>query len=149
MLKKDYEEIKQQNIYDLEINEKIQLLNNEIPLNLADANEEALNNVENFLKNKRRREQYEKESLISNWVDVDEKIFDEENFEYLNENLEEDYEELESACIENDINNEKDYESNSNNKDIKFKDKEEKSTCCKDGQYQFCLYCNFFKMLEN
>ena len=69
----------------------------------------------NLLKNKRRKIKYEKESLISNWVETEKKLFDETNFLYLQE--------------------------------IVMNEKESKKSC--HEKKKFCLYCNFFKIIEN
>jgi hypothetical protein len=41
-----------------------------------------MNTDNEYTGKKRRREQYEKESLISEWVEVDQQLYNEEQFEY-------------------------------------------------------------------
>jgi len=67
--------------------------------------------------------------LISDWVDIKEKIYDEDNFMYIKD-------EKKIENIEND--NIKLYEKDNNH----LKDKSENK--CK-----ICFYCDFFKIFEN
>jgi hypothetical protein len=44
-----------------------------------------INTDNDYTGKKRRREQYEKESLISEWVEMNEQLYDEDHFEYYEE----------------------------------------------------------------
>lgn len=138
LLKKDYENIKELNKFNTELIQKINETNLMNPkIDFIDEK------TENFIKNKRRKTQYEKESLISAWVDVTEKIFDEEKFYYFNEKS--NIKEKETGEINLLINNQNCDEVNS------FLGLEEhKNSECKNKlKKNFCLYCNLFKIFEN
>ena len=148
LLRKDYEEIKEHNIFDPEINKKIEEINQAIPI--SNVSKEDLNK-ENYLSNKRRRTQFEKESLISHWVDADEKIFGEENFKYLNEEIEEAQENqiVDFDLEENIINN-----SQRNSEALKVKGFNLKETGIEGfgfspNKNKFCIYCNFMKIFDD
>lgn len=139
-LKTDYEEIKKTNIFDAETTEKIAEFNK---VNLKSEAENADLKNENYLKKKRRRTQYEKESLISDWVDANDKIFDEENFMYMNDEREvqDEYEE----SFENEFDeNQKNFKLN----ELELKEEGVNEKCGDADKKKFCLYCSFFKMFE-
>jgi superfamily II DNA/RNA helicase len=148
LLMKDYEEIKEHNIFDPEINKKIEGINQAIPI--SNVSIEDLNK-ENYLSNKRRRTQYEKESLISHWVDADEKIFDEENFKYLNEEIEEAQENeiIDFDLEENIINNSQGNSEALKVKGFNLKEKGREGFCDSPNKNKFCIYCNFMKIFDD
>lgn len=148
LLKNDYVKIKEKNIFDQDTNTKINKINEAlVNIKLPDNEED-----DKFLKNKRRKVQYEKESLASEWVDINEKLYDEENFQYLDKinnivcNIEKDN--------NSEIHEKEDYKKENEKKESKMItllteefSKHERS-CENKVNDDFCLYCDIFKLFD-
>ncbi len=59
-------------------------ITDEIKLQLDKMNEDN-KEIQNFIGNKRRTNMYQTESLISEWVDVEHKLYEEKDFKYYEE----------------------------------------------------------------
>lgn len=131
LLKEDYKKIKEKNIemnyFHDEINDKLKLINSNLK-DIIDRDDI------NLLKKKRRNMQFQNESLISNWVDIEEKIYDEEEFVYLEDNKNENF------------NNQKIDEKDNKENILDEKYQKNNKSDCKNKK--FCLYCDIFKAFE-
>jgi superfamily II DNA/RNA helicase len=75
-LKDDLKNVKNYNVVDQNIIQKSKLLDNH-----SLENQE----TEKFMNTKRRRQQYNGESLVSDWVDLEQELFDSSSFKYYDE----------------------------------------------------------------
>ena len=115
LLKEDLIHVQEKNVMSKDIQEKVKFLDIETKAEISQEKETE------FLNKKRRGIQYEKESIISQWVETETKLFEVDDFNYYEENIE--------GKTDNEIENVENIENNEN-------------------KCQFCLYCNLFKIFE-
>jgi superfamily II DNA/RNA helicase len=150
LLKEDYENINKKNLImnfiDKETSLKLNLMN--FNLNLNDKYNNIDSNIHELqlLKKKRRNLQFKNESLISDWVDVKEKIYNEDEFCYVEENIE-DIEDNENITDIKDNENKYGLLCDLEIQKEDYKNKKIINSGCKKNK--FCLFCDIFKAFEN